>query len=60
MRTRGHSEGFNNVIIYCDAVVQSIFMKFAGIVGIDHTHNIFQFEWNRPVNDETAKVLKTI
>ena len=27
-------------LIYCDAVVQSIFMKFAGVAGIDNSHNI--------------------
>ena len=29
-----------NIIIYCDAVVQSIFMKFAGVIGIDNPHTI--------------------
>jgi hypothetical protein len=30
----------SNIIIYCDVVVWSIFMKFAGVVGNDNPHNI--------------------
>ena len=30
----------SNIIIYCDAAVQPIFIKFAGVVGIDNPHNI--------------------
>ena len=54
------STWFGDNKINCHAIVQPIFMRFTGIVGYDSPHNVIQFECNRPVNGETAKVLKII